>query len=103
MTLVRHPGEFVREIISSTGLAQEEVARQLGVSRSALARLIACRAALSPDLALRLEAWLMFRRDWRESGIARPVRARDLLRMQSDYVLEQTPTPDYVAPVKVAR
>ena len=35
-----------------------EAARQLGVSRVALSRVIHGRAAISPDMALRLQAWL---------------------------------------------
>lgn len=34
-----------------------EAARQLGVTRSALSRVINGRAAISPDMARRLEAW----------------------------------------------
>jgi addiction module HigA family antidote len=35
-----------------------EAARQLGVTRSAFSRVVNGRAAISPDMALRLEAWL---------------------------------------------
>jgi addiction module HigA family antidote len=35
-----------------------KAARQLGVTRSALSRVLNGRAAISPDMALRLEAWL---------------------------------------------
>ena len=100
MSPPRHPGAFIREVVTATGLAHEEAARQLGVSRSALLRVMGCRAAVSPELARRLEAWLANRRDWRESGIGRAVRASDLVRAQADYDLLQTPPADDVEPVR---
>jgi antitoxin HigA-1 len=100
MTTPRHPGEFVREVAASAGVSHAEAARQLGVSRSALVRVMGGYASISPDLARRLEAWLANRRDWRDSGIARAVRASDLIRAQGDYDLAQTPPAEDVAPVK---
>lgn len=54
-----HPGETLREdVLPALGLTVTEAARQLGVTRSALSRILNGRAAISPDMALRLEAWL---------------------------------------------
>ncbi len=51
-----HPGEVLREdVIAELGLTVKEVAGRLGMSRTALSRVLNCRAAVSPDLALRLE------------------------------------------------
>jgi len=51
-----HPGEVLREdVITELGLTVKEVAERLGMSRTALSRVLNCRAAVSPDLALRLE------------------------------------------------
>jgi len=54
-----HPGEALREdILPALGLSVAEAARQLGVSRVALSRVVNGRAAISPEMALRLEQWL---------------------------------------------
>ncbi|MGE4370935.1 MAG: HigA family addiction module antitoxin [Burkholderiaceae bacterium] len=54
-----HPGETLREdVLPALGLSVAEAARQLGVSRVALSRVLHGRAAVSVDLARRLEAWL---------------------------------------------
>jgi antitoxin HigA-1 len=51
-----HPGEVLREdVIIALGLSVTEAADRLGVSRAALSRVVNCRAAVSPELALRLE------------------------------------------------
>jgi addiction module HigA family antidote len=51
-----HPGEVLREdVIAELGLTVKEAAKRLGMSRTALSRVLNCRAAVSPDLALRLE------------------------------------------------
>ena len=51
-----HPGEFVKhEIIEPHGRSVTDVARVLGVTRPALSALLDERAALSPEMALRIE------------------------------------------------
>jgi len=51
-----HPGEILREdVIAALGLTVKEAAERLSMSRTALSRVLNCRAAVSPDLALRLE------------------------------------------------
>ncbi|MBK5914825.1 HigA family addiction module antitoxin [Rhodocyclus purpureus] len=54
-----HPGDTLREdILPEMGLSVSEAARQLGVSRVQLSRVLNGRAPISADLALRLEQWL---------------------------------------------
>lgn len=54
-----HPGETLREdVLPALELSVAEAARQLGVSRVALSRVLHGHAAISVDLARRLEAWL---------------------------------------------
>jgi addiction module HigA family antidote len=54
-----HPGETLREdVLPALGLSVAETARQLGVSRVALSRVLHGHAAVSTNLALRLEQWL---------------------------------------------
>jgi addiction module HigA family antidote len=52
-----HPGEVLREdVLSELGLSVTDAAARLGVSRVTLSRVLNGRAAISPALALRLEA-----------------------------------------------
>ena len=54
-----HPGGTLREdVLPALGLTVTEAARQLGVTRAALSRVLNERAAISPEMALRLEGWL---------------------------------------------
>lgn len=54
-----HPGEILREdILPALGLTITEAAKQLGVTRAALSRVLNENAAISPEMALRLEGWL---------------------------------------------
>ena len=54
-----HPGETLREdVLPALGLSVTDAADQLGVTRAALSRVLNGRAAISPEMALRLEIWL---------------------------------------------
>lgn len=54
-----HPGLLLRDdILPALGLTVTEAAEQLGVTRSTLSRVLNGRAAISPEMALRLEGWL---------------------------------------------
>ena len=54
-----HPGETLREdVLPAMGLTITEAAKVIGVSRVALSRVLNGRAAISAEMALRLEAWL---------------------------------------------
>lgn len=51
-----HPGEILQEdVIEALGITVTETASRLGVSRVALSRVVNGRAAMSPNLAWRLE------------------------------------------------
>lgn len=54
-----HPGETLREdVLPALGLTVTAAAEQLGVTRAAFSRVLNGRAAISPEMALRLEGWL---------------------------------------------
>ena len=54
-----HPGLTLRDdVLPALGLSVTEAAEQLGVSRVTLSRVLNGRAAISPEMALRIEAWL---------------------------------------------
>ncbi len=73
-----HPGEFIRaEIIEPLGLSITAAAAALKVSRPTLSNLTNGRAALSGEMALRIEK-------------AFGVRMDTLMRMQSAYDIAQT-------------
>lgn len=62
MTLMHnpsHPGETLREdVLPALELTITEAAKQLGITRAALSRVLNGKAALSTEMALRLENWL---------------------------------------------
>lgn len=54
-----HPGETLKEdVLPALGLNVTDAAAQLGVTRPALSRVLNGRAAISPEMALRIEGWL---------------------------------------------
>lgn len=72
-----HPGELLRkDVIAALGLSVTEAAQRLEMSREALHRVLNGRAAISSDLALRLEM----------AGVS---TARAWLEMQENYDLAQ--------------
>ena len=73
-----HPGDFIRtEIIEPQGLSVTAAARVLQVSRPALSSLVNGKAALSGDMALRIEK-------------AFGVKMDILMRMQASYDIART-------------
>jgi len=51
-----HPGEFIREeILAVLGISVSKAAEVLGVRRATLSELVNAHAALSPEMALRIE------------------------------------------------
>jgi len=57
-----HPGEILKEdVLKAESIKVTEAARQLGVSRVALSRLLNGKAGVSVDMALRLGQWLGMR------------------------------------------
>ena len=72
-----HPGLTLRDdVLPALGLTVTEAAQQLGVARVSLSRALNGRAAISPEMALRIEAWL---------GVERGGEARLWLAEQSAY------------------
>ncbi len=71
-----HPGSVLRDSVVELGLSVTEAASRLGVSRVALSRVLNGRAAISPSLAVRLEA----------AGVS---TARMWIAMQAAYDLAQ--------------
>ncbi len=54
-----HPGETLREdILPALGLSVKDAAAQLGVARTSLSRVLNGHAAISPEMALKIEKWL---------------------------------------------
>ena len=54
-----HPGEILKDdVLPSLGLTVTDAAQQLRITRVALSRVLNGKAAISPDMALRLAAWL---------------------------------------------
>lgn len=82
-----HPGEVLRDgVFTDTGLTVTEAARQLGISRVQLSKVLNGKSGISADLAVRLGLWLGH-------------SPESWLRMQADYDLwqaEQKPQPNVV-------
>jgi addiction module HigA family antidote len=90
-----HPAAVLRDdVLPALGLSVTEAASQLGVSRITLSRVLNGRAAISPEMALRLQAWL---------GKERGGDAGLWLRMQANYDLWQAEQKFKAAPMRVRR
>ena len=88
-----HPGLTLRnDVLPALGLTVTEAAVQLDVSRVALSRLLNGRAAISPEMALRIEAWL---------GVARGGEARLWLAEQIAYDVWQAKQRFKIVPMHV--
>lgn len=78
-TPLPHPGATLREnVLPALGLAVTSAATQLGVTRAALSQILNEHAAISRDMARRIEAWL---------GRNRGGDAKVRLRMQATFDL----------------
>ena len=88
-----HPGLTLRDdVLPALGLSVTEAAEQLDVSRVTLSRVLNGRAAISPEMALRIEAWL---------GVERGGEARLWMAEQSAYDVWQAAQRFKVAPMQV--
>jgi addiction module HigA family antidote len=88
-----HPGLTLRDdVLPALGLNVTETARQLDVSRVALSRVLNGRAAISPEMALRIEAWL---------GVERGGDARLWLAEQCAYDVWQAEQRFKTTPLRV--
>ena len=88
-----HPGLKLRDdVLPALGLTVTQAAAQLDVSRVALSRVLNARAAISPDMALRIEEWL---------GVERGGEARLWLAEQSAYDVWQAQQRYVTMPMQV--
>jgi addiction module HigA family antidote len=77
-----HPGLTLRDdVLPALNVGVTEAANQLGVTRQAFSAVLNGHAGISPEMALRLEAWL---------GIKRGGRADLWLAQQAAFDLWQT-------------
>jgi addiction module HigA family antidote len=90
-----HPGLKLRDdVLPALRLNVTQAAEQLGVPRVALSRVLNGRAAISPEMALRIEAWL---------GKERGGDARVWLAEQSAYDMWQAEQRLKDTPLNVQR
>ena len=76
-----HPGEILREdVLSEMGLTVTEAAKQIGVTRAALSRVLNGHAGISIEMALKIEKWL---------GVEQGGRAEIWAGMQLDHDMWQ--------------
>lgn len=88
-----HPGLTLRDdVLPALGLTVTEAAQQLNVARATLSRVINGRSAVSPEMALRIEAWL---------GVDRGGEARLWMAEQSAYDMWQAEQRIKAAPLHV--
>lgn len=81
-----HPGATLREdVLPALRLTITNAAKQLGVTRTALSRVLNEHAAISPEMALRLEGWL---------GVENGGRADVWIAQQTTYDLWQARKAD---------
>lgn len=85
-----HPGEIVKDVlIDGAGLTVSKAATKLGVSRTALSRLLNGHAGISPEMALRLakllgtsiEMWINIQAQydtWQVSRMASKIKVKPL-------------------------
>lgn len=74
-----HPASIIREdILPELEITVTEAAKQLGVARVTLSRLLNEKTGISPDMAIRLSKWLR-----------RGPKPETWLHMQADYDLWQ--------------
>ena len=90
-----HPGLTLRDdVLPALGLTVTEAAQHLDVSRVTLSRVLNGRAAISPEMAMRIEAWL---------GVKRGGEARLWLAEQSAYDVWQAAQRFKASPMQVKR
>lgn len=88
-----HPGMTLRDdVLPALGLSVTDAAKQLGVARVTLSRVLNGHAAISPEMALRIEAWL---------GLERGGEARLWLAEQTAYDMWQAEQKIKAAPLHV--
>ena len=85
MKIPPHPGLMLRnDVLAPLGLGVAEAARKLRMSRVALSRVVNGRAAISPELAIRLE----------DAGVS---TARFWMNLQVNFDLAQARSQEHPA------
>ena len=88
-----HPGLTLRDdVLPALELTVTQAAQQLDVSRVTLSRVLNGRAAISPEMALRIEAWL---------GVERGGNASVWMAEQSAYDMWQAAQRFKATPMQV--
>ena len=88
-----HPGLTLRDdVLPALGLTVTQAAQQLDVSCVTLSRVLNGRAAISPEMALRIEAWL---------GVERGGDARVWMAEQSAFDMWQAAERFKATPMQV--
>ncbi|MDP1557902.1 MAG: HigA family addiction module antitoxin [Nitrosomonas sp.] len=94
-----HPGLTLRDdVLPALGLSVTEAAKQLGVARVTLSRVLNGRAAISPEMALRLEAWLGKERGGHADAWLAEQCAYDMWQVEQRFKAE----PMHVQPAPIA-
>jgi len=84
-----HPGKLIKADIDELGLSMVEAAKGLGISRQQLHSVIAGRAGVTPEMAIRLEkalgstadTWLRIQMNYDLARIRRRAPAMRIKRM----------------------
>lgn len=88
-----HPGATLREdILPALGVSVTEAAGQLGVARPTLSKVLNGRAAISPEMALRLEKWLGVENGGRADLWLAEQTAYDLWQAREKFTAEVKPS-----------
>lgn len=93
-----HPGETLRDdVLPALGLTVTEAAEQLGVARPTLSKVLNCHAAISPEMALRIEGWLGVENGGRADVWLAQQAAYDLWKARIAGVPQVQRAPDLLA------
>lgn len=93
-----HPGETLREdVLPALGLTVTQAAEQLGVARPTLSKVLNGHAAISPEMALRIEGWLGVENGGRADVWLAQQAAYDLWRARADGLPKVRRAPDPLA------
>jgi antitoxin HigA-1 len=93
-----HPGEIIREdVLPSLGISISEAARQIGVSRQQLHRILACTHPISTEMALRIgkfvgngpELWLRMQQAY-DLWVTEKQIKNELLKIKPAATVEST-------------
>ena len=91
-----HPGETLRDdILPALGLSVTEAAEQLGVARPTLSKVLNGRAAISPEMAIRLEKWLGVENGGRADIWLAEQTAYDLWQAREKVSVQVKPLKDF--------